>query len=683
MPGPLSAGLTINYDNQEGINADIELSAQGNNTPAWMRPLGMNFNIGQSGATAAVTVTGSTMGTVDADGNYEANENFLGEVNGYDISEQNEASNRQDGDSGDAPSKSVKDAKSAKDADTTARQVQSGDDSSPSYIEGGLPVLLTLAAGAVSSVVGAFAGNAASPSVPQSPTSQGGGNVNAGQVARRPRKDQEGDSSPNSNNAQTSGNGDGANNPNVTSNNSHTIPTSSVNNTNPFNGNNSVNINNISLGTNSNNSVNSDNSTPNRNHGVNNFDSTSNQHVVENNSVNNNGTTPQVGNPVNINNTDGMNPVKPTDNTNLSPNSSNPQINDSGLGRVITNDLLNEYGYNRINSLENLKDKNGNQVTLLQMFDFKGDPLFDRNDSKQINLKFQKYLEALDANSKNVELSLDQKSLLEELRTTGGVNPERDAFKRLVDNVIRVNESITYLEISISQLKQSENPDLSKIRENENKLKQQKTLIQLLARNGGDVNTNHDMEQERQKIEERIKLRDDAADKKGIIAWIKEKLGYPNGIFDVDDVGDNLEDKEKSTKKDPRKEFDLISYQDNIERLTYRNKENETRIEILPGGATNEIIQEGNSFWRKLFGTDRTTINGVQVEDGAMIVRDKDGKLRAINSPSLFETGLNKIKALANWGIYNTFGSKDFFEAKSAQDKEIESVPTKKSESVH
>ncbi len=41
--------------------------------------------------------SGITMGTVDADGNYEANENFLGEVNGHDIAEQNEANNQQDG----------------------------------------------------------------------------------------------------------------------------------------------------------------------------------------------------------------------------------------------------------------------------------------------------------------------------------------------------------------------------------------------------------------------------------------------------------------------------------------------------------------------------------------------------------------------------------------------------------
>jgi hypothetical protein len=36
-----------------------------------------------------MTQNGGTMGTVDQDGNYEANENFLGEISGHDIAENN------------------------------------------------------------------------------------------------------------------------------------------------------------------------------------------------------------------------------------------------------------------------------------------------------------------------------------------------------------------------------------------------------------------------------------------------------------------------------------------------------------------------------------------------------------------------------------------------------------------
>ncbi len=90
------------------------------------------------------------------------------------------------------------------------RQEQSGDDSSGSYIDSGLPVLLTLAAGAVSSVAAAFAGSAASPSLPtpQRPA-QGSGNVSNPTPVRR--KPEDGNESPNSNNTQTSGDGDGGN----------------------------------------------------------------------------------------------------------------------------------------------------------------------------------------------------------------------------------------------------------------------------------------------------------------------------------------------------------------------------------------------------------------------------------------------------------------------------------------
>jgi hypothetical protein len=44
---------------------------------------------GRNGTTGSLTILGSQQGTVDEDGNYEANGNFLGEISGQDIIDLN------------------------------------------------------------------------------------------------------------------------------------------------------------------------------------------------------------------------------------------------------------------------------------------------------------------------------------------------------------------------------------------------------------------------------------------------------------------------------------------------------------------------------------------------------------------------------------------------------------------
>ena len=88
----MNLGVTLNYDNQEGLSTDVELGFT--NNPI-LQSLGLNVNIGSSGASGSMTQNGGTMGTVDQDGNYEANENFLGEISGHDIAENNGTLNAQ------------------------------------------------------------------------------------------------------------------------------------------------------------------------------------------------------------------------------------------------------------------------------------------------------------------------------------------------------------------------------------------------------------------------------------------------------------------------------------------------------------------------------------------------------------------------------------------------------------
>jgi hypothetical protein len=51
--------------------------------------LGFGLENGRSGMSGSLTILGSTQGTVDGDGNYEANGNFLGEISGQDIIDLN------------------------------------------------------------------------------------------------------------------------------------------------------------------------------------------------------------------------------------------------------------------------------------------------------------------------------------------------------------------------------------------------------------------------------------------------------------------------------------------------------------------------------------------------------------------------------------------------------------------
>ncbi len=100
----------LSYDGKEGFsvrwNADF-----GNG-------YGHGIENGRNGTSGSLTILGSQQGTVDVNGNYTANENFLGEINGQDIAdladtvEQRRLAEENDRN----PVKTAKDAADAKDA---------------------------------------------------------------------------------------------------------------------------------------------------------------------------------------------------------------------------------------------------------------------------------------------------------------------------------------------------------------------------------------------------------------------------------------------------------------------------------------------------------------------------------------------------------------------------------------
>jgi hypothetical protein len=57
--------------------------------------LGFGLESGRNGTTGSLTILGSQQGTVDEDGNYEANGNFLGEISGQDIIDLNNTRQQQ------------------------------------------------------------------------------------------------------------------------------------------------------------------------------------------------------------------------------------------------------------------------------------------------------------------------------------------------------------------------------------------------------------------------------------------------------------------------------------------------------------------------------------------------------------------------------------------------------------
>jgi hypothetical protein len=154
--------------------------------------LGFGLESGRNGTTGSLTILGSQQGTVDEDGNYEANSNFLGEISGQDIIDLNEArqAERDAAENERNPVKNAKDAKNAKNAadakearDDDAKEV--GGEDGPS----GLVDLAFAGLGVVMSAGAAFlAGGGSSSASPSSPAGGQGGAGNGGNatVGRKP-----------------------------------------------------------------------------------------------------------------------------------------------------------------------------------------------------------------------------------------------------------------------------------------------------------------------------------------------------------------------------------------------------------------------------------------------------------------------------------------------------------------
>jgi hypothetical protein len=160
--------------------------------------LGFGLENGRNGMSGSLTILGSTQGTVDGDGNYEANGNFLGEISGQDIIDLNKAraDQRLAEENERNPAKSAKDAANAKDAadakdarDDGAKEV--GGEEGPS----GLVDLAFAGLGVVMSAGAAFlaggGSGSASSSVPASGQSGAGNGANA-TVARKPEDEKDG-----------------------------------------------------------------------------------------------------------------------------------------------------------------------------------------------------------------------------------------------------------------------------------------------------------------------------------------------------------------------------------------------------------------------------------------------------------------------------------------------------------
>jgi hypothetical protein len=160
--------------------------------------LGFGLESGRNGTTGSLTILGSQQGTVDEDGNYEANSNFLGEISGQDIIDLNKTrQDQRDAEENERnPVKTAKDAADSKDAkdkkdgkDDDAKEV--GGEEGPS----GLVDLAFAGLGVVMSAGAAFlAGGGSSSASPSSPAGGQGGAGNGGNatVARKPEDEKDG-----------------------------------------------------------------------------------------------------------------------------------------------------------------------------------------------------------------------------------------------------------------------------------------------------------------------------------------------------------------------------------------------------------------------------------------------------------------------------------------------------------
>ena len=156
--------------------------------------LGFGLESGRNGTTGSLTILGSQQGTVDVDGNYEANGNFLGEISGQDIIDLNNTrqQQREAEENERNPAKNAKDAGDAKDAkdkkdgkDDDAKEEGDGKEG-PS----GLVDLVFAGTAALVSAGAAFLAGGGSSSA--SPSAPAGNTANAETpvVGRKPREDE-------------------------------------------------------------------------------------------------------------------------------------------------------------------------------------------------------------------------------------------------------------------------------------------------------------------------------------------------------------------------------------------------------------------------------------------------------------------------------------------------------------
>jgi murein DD-endopeptidase MepM/ murein hydrolase activator NlpD len=187
--GGLNLSSELSYDGEQG------LSVSGN--ADFGNGLGLGAENGRNGATGSLTLLGSTQGTVNEDGVYEANGNFLGEISGQDIIDLHNTRAQQEGNSiledaaRNAPAKSAKDAansdNSVDDRDNDAQEETGGQGSEGlvDLVFAGTAVLFSAGA----AFIAGGGSSAASPSVPTSGQGAAGNGGNA-TVARKPEDDE-------------------------------------------------------------------------------------------------------------------------------------------------------------------------------------------------------------------------------------------------------------------------------------------------------------------------------------------------------------------------------------------------------------------------------------------------------------------------------------------------------------
>ncbi|MBK6604840.1 MAG: hypothetical protein IPG24_04985 [Leptospiraceae bacterium] len=174
----------LSYDGKEGFsvsgNADF-----GNG-------YGLGIENGRNGTSGSLTILGSQQGTVDVNGNYTANENFLGEINGQDIADLADTIERQRlaEENERNPVKSAKDA-----ADAQEVGGEEGPQGLVDLVFAGTAVLMTAAATFI-------AGGGSSAASPSSPAGGAGNGGNAEVPIARRREDEESSTTANDEHSQ-------------------------------------------------------------------------------------------------------------------------------------------------------------------------------------------------------------------------------------------------------------------------------------------------------------------------------------------------------------------------------------------------------------------------------------------------------------------------------------------------